>query len=92
MSVIAEFMTGLPSYDAENFSRYNSGARAPKRPSVYLTTKDIPAQQIIVTEKTNILLRYLSRKWSDKEDKSKKRQTDNAQTSPKKKRRLEDSP
>jgi len=35
----------------------------------YVPTKDIPADAVIVTEKTNILLRYLHQQW-DKKDKS----------------------
>jgi len=35
----------------------------------YVPTKDIPADAVIVTEKTNILLRYLHQQW-DKKDKN----------------------
>jgi len=35
----------------------------------YVPTKDIPADAVIVTEKTNILLRYLHQQW-DKKDKT----------------------
>ena len=31
-----------------------------------MPTKDIPSEQVIVTEKTNILLRYLHQQWDKK--------------------------
>lgn len=43
-----------------------------RRPSVYLPTREYPSEQIIVTEKTNILLRYLHQQW-DKKNAAKKR-------------------
>ncbi|XP_027767154.1 DET1- and DDB1-associated protein 1 [Empidonax traillii] len=43
-----------------------------RRPSVYLPTREFPSEQIIVTEKTNILLRYLHQQW-DKKNAAKKR-------------------
>lgn len=65
----AEFLKGLPSYNENNFARFqaDSSCKATvKRPSVYLPTKDHPAEQIITTEKTNILLRYLHQQWDKK--------------------------
>jgi DET1- and DDB1-associated protein 1 len=37
-----------------------------QRPSVYVPTKDYPSEQVIVTEKTNILLRYLHQQLDKK--------------------------
>lgn len=96
---VAEFLKGLPSYNENNFSRFHTdtGSRScAKRPSVYLPTKDYPSEQIIVTEKTNILLRYLHQQW-DKKNALKKRDHLNIDssednTSNKKKPRLETSP
>jgi DET1- and DDB1-associated protein 1 len=90
----------LPVHNQENFSLYNidSGARTSsmKRPSVYLPTIDIPAEQskseqmifncatsmfnvyifsVIITEKKNILLRYLHQTW-DKKNAPKKREAE----------------
>ena len=36
------------------------------RSTVYVPTKDVPSEQVIVTEKTNILLRYLHQQWDKK--------------------------
>ncbi|CAG5030026.1 unnamed protein product [Parnassius apollo] len=75
MSVM-EFLKDLPSYDEHNFTLFNtdSGIRnCSKRPSIYLPTKDIPSDQIIVTEKTNILLRYLHQQWEKKNNNSPKK-------------------
>ncbi|XP_013783846.1 DET1- and DDB1-associated protein 1-like [Limulus polyphemus] len=72
---IAEFLKELPSHNESNFSRFQadtSSKTTVKRPAVYLPTKDHPAEQIIITEKTNILLRYLHQQW-DKKNSSKKR-------------------
>uniref|UniRef100_A0A7N8Y6W2 DET1- and DDB1-associated protein 1 n=1 Tax=Mastacembelus armatus TaxID=205130 RepID=A0A7N8Y6W2_9TELE len=44
-----------------------------RRPSVYLPTREYPSEQIIVTEKTNILLRYLHQQW-DRKNAAKKRE------------------
>ncbi|XP_059614554.1 DET1- and DDB1-associated protein 1 [Phlebotomus argentipes] len=72
---ITEFLKDLPSYNAKNFALFNTenGLRtSSKRPPVYLPTVDVPAEQIIVTEKKNILLRYLHQQW-DKKNTVKKR-------------------
>ncbi|XP_065168900.1 DET1- and DDB1-associated protein 1 isoform X2 [Atheta coriaria] len=66
---VAEFLKGLPSFDENNFTKFHVDAnnRSPlKRPSVYVPTKDFPSEQVIVTEKTNILLRYLHHHWEKK--------------------------
>ncbi|XP_041086260.1 DET1- and DDB1-associated protein 1-like, partial [Polyodon spathula] len=49
-----------------------------RRPSVYLPTREYPSEQIIVTEKTNILLRYLHQQW-DKKNAAKKREQEQEQ-------------
>uniref|UniRef100_A0A8C6QNB3 DET1- and DDB1-associated protein 1 n=1 Tax=Nannospalax galili TaxID=1026970 RepID=A0A8C6QNB3_NANGA len=60
----ADFLKGLPVYDMSNF---NSVCKASnRRPSEY------PSEQIIVTEKTNILLCYLHQQW-DRKNAAKKR-------------------
>ncbi|XP_063216106.1 DET1- and DDB1-associated protein 1 [Bacillus rossius redtenbacheri] len=72
---VAEFLKGLPCYDENNFARFhtdNGSRTCVKRPAVYLPTKDYPSEQIIVTEKANILLRYLHQQW-DKKSSQKKR-------------------
>ncbi|XP_050489456.1 DET1- and DDB1-associated protein 1 isoform X2 [Bombus flavifrons] len=59
---VAEFLKGLPSHNENNFANFHtdSGNRTcVKKPSVYLPTKDHPSEQIIVTEKTTILLSML---------------------------------
>ncbi|XP_061261070.1 DET1- and DDB1-associated protein 1-like [Bos javanicus] len=58
-----------------NFSRFHADSvckASNRRPSVYLPTREYPSEQIIVTEKTNILLRYLHQQW-DKKNAAKKR-------------------
>ncbi|XP_017888135.1 DET1- and DDB1-associated protein 1 isoform X2 [Ceratina calcarata] len=72
---IAEFLSGLPSYNPSNFTKCSedSGNRiCIKKPSVYLPTRDYASEQIIVTEKTTILLRYLHQHW-DKNQPDRKR-------------------
>lgn len=71
----AEFLKGLPSYNESNFTRFQADSSCKttvRRPSVYLPTNDHPSDQVITTEKTNILLRYLHQQW-DKKCNSKKR-------------------
>uniref|UniRef100_A0A8C6W211 DET1- and DDB1-associated protein 1 n=1 Tax=Nannospalax galili TaxID=1026970 RepID=A0A8C6W211_NANGA len=66
---MADFLKGLPAYNKSNFSRFHADfvcKASNRRPSVY------PSEQIIVTEKTNILLRYLHQQW-DRKNASKKR-------------------
>ncbi|XP_037044238.1 DET1- and DDB1-associated protein 1 isoform X1 [Bradysia coprophila] len=73
---ISEFLKDLPCHDEQNFALFNTenGIRTSlRRPSVYLPTIDIPSDQIIVTEKKNILLRYLHQQW-DKKNPVKKRE------------------
>lgn len=74
----AEFLKGLPVYNKNNFSRFHADSvckASNRRPSVYLPTREYPSEQIIVTEKTNILLRYLHQQW-DKKNAAKKREQD----------------
>uniref|UniRef100_A0A665WX58 DET1- and DDB1-associated protein 1 n=1 Tax=Echeneis naucrates TaxID=173247 RepID=A0A665WX58_ECHNA len=73
---IADFLKGLPVYNKSNFSRFHADSvckASNRRPSVYLPTREYPSEQIIVTEKTNILLRYLHQQW-DKKNAAKKRE------------------
>uniref|UniRef100_A0A2R9CKS4 DET1- and DDB1-associated protein 1 n=1 Tax=Pan paniscus TaxID=9597 RepID=A0A2R9CKS4_PANPA len=56
---MADFLKGLPVYNKSNFSRFHGDSvckASNQRPSVYLPTREYPSEQIIVTEKTNILL------------------------------------
>jgi len=77
--MVAEFLKGLPSYNQRNFSQFQSDSscrsHTSKKPSVYLpTVKDQPDpqdEQVITTEKTNILLRYLHQQWDKKKDNNK---------------------
>ncbi|CAB1323849.1 unnamed protein product [Coregonus sp. 'balchen'] len=65
----ADFLKGLPVYNKSNFSRFHADSvckASNRRPSVYLPTCEYPSEQIIVTEKTNILLRYLHHQWDKK--------------------------
>ena len=84
---VSEFLKDLPTHNRDNFTRLHSDGNVGPggslyssrnhvttrhRPTVYVPTKDIPADQVIVTEKTNILLRYLHQQW-DKKDKNAQR-------------------
>jgi len=75
---MGDFLDGLPSYNETNFTRFHADAshRASK-PTVYISTKDHPSEQVITTEKTSILLRYLHQQW-DKKNPSKKRDSQKA--------------
>ncbi|CAM1297052.1 DDA1 (predicted) [Pycnogonum litorale] len=79
----AEFLKGLPSHNEENFKKFSpeTGCKTTVgRPSVYLSTEDHPSEQIITTETTNILLRYLHQQW-DKKNIQKKRDQNRASLS-----------
>ncbi|XP_013392759.1 DET1- and DDB1-associated protein 1 [Lingula anatina] len=72
---MAEFLKGLPSHNEHNFTKFHADASCKstiRKPAVYICTKDHPSEQVITTEKTNILLRYLHQQW-DKKNTSKKR-------------------
>lgn len=75
---MADFLKELPSYNESNFTRFHAdsglGKTNMKRPAVYISTKDYPVQQVITTEKTNILLRYLHQQW-DRKNSSKRDST-----------------
>ncbi|GIY26944.1 DET1- and DDB1-associated protein 1 [Caerostris darwini] len=76
----AEFLKGLPSRNQNNFSRFqpdSSCKSTSKKTSVYLPTKDNPSEQIITTEKSTILLRYLQQQFDKKKNHS-KRENDRA--------------
>ncbi|KAK3731430.1 hypothetical protein QZH41_013618, partial [Actinostola sp. cb2023] len=65
-----DLLKELPSFNQSNFSRYHRDSTCKpsnRRPAVYLPTKDVIApEQTIVTDKTNILLRYLHHQWEAK--------------------------
>jgi len=74
---IADALKDLPSKNKEHFSRLNietHNRSYNNRKSTYLTTKDIPPEQKIVTERENMLLRYLHQQWDKKTNAMKKRQ------------------
>ncbi|XP_055594058.1 DET1- and DDB1-associated protein 1-like [Uranotaenia lowii] len=90
---VTEFLKDLPCHNEDNFSLFNTenGVKtSSKRPSVYISTVDIPSEQVIVTEKKNILLRYLHLQW-DKKNAPKKREhgTDASNDTLRKRPRLE---
>nr|ACO10886.1 DET1- and DDB1-associated protein 1 [Caligus rogercresseyi] len=101
-SPVSDFLRDLPSRDRDNFTRLSSeaggspnGHQSVRRSTVYVPTKDFPSEQIIITEKTNILLRFLHQQWEKKAG-TKRRDTSEAgtdltDTSERKKARL-DSP
>ncbi|XP_019627251.1 PREDICTED: DET1- and DDB1-associated protein 1-like isoform X4 [Branchiostoma belcheri] len=77
---MGDFLRGLPSYNQTNFTRFHSESgvkTTSRRPQVYLPTTDHPSEQVITTEKTNILLRYLHQQW-DRKNAHKKRDTSRA--------------
>ncbi|VDI38489.1 DET1- and DDB1-associated protein 1-like [Mytilus galloprovincialis] len=77
---MADFLKGLPSHDENNFTKYHTDASCKssiRKPTVYISTKDYPSEQVITTEKTNILLRYLHQQW-DKKNSNKKRDSSKA--------------
>lgn len=48
MQSVSEFLNTLPSYDKNNFSRFHTDSTnrtCVKRPSVYITTEEIPSEQ-----------------------------------------------
>jgi len=94
---VPSFLSGLPVYNASNFSRFQSDGSCrtnSKKPSVYLPTKEHSnTDQVITTEKTNILLRYLHKQW-EKKSAVKKRDThenENESGSSRKKKKNEDN-
>ncbi|VEN56721.1 unnamed protein product [Callosobruchus maculatus] len=80
---VAQFLEGLPSYNENNFTKFHvdNNNRSPlKRPSVYVPTKDFPSEQIIVTEKTSILLKYIQQHWDKKVNTCVKKRDSNTQS------------
>jgi len=68
---VKSFLSGLPSFKQENFTKFSSDGIGSsisnsRRPALYVCTKECPSEQLITTEKTNILLRYLHTQWDRK--------------------------
>ncbi|XP_040567477.2 DET1- and DDB1-associated protein 1 [Lepeophtheirus salmonis] len=81
---VSDFLKNLPSRNRDNFTRISSdsgpvggGHQSVRRSTVYVPTKDFPSEQIIITEKTNILLRFLHQQW-DKKAGQKRREASDA--------------
>ncbi|KAL9985985.1 hypothetical protein ACROYT_G000038 [Oculina patagonica] len=74
---MGDLLKELPSFNRHNFSKYSTEAGTKptnRRPVVYLPTKeDGTAEQVIVTDKANILLRYLHQQWEVKNTQSGKK-------------------
>ncbi|XP_057309353.1 DET1- and DDB1-associated protein 1-like [Hydractinia symbiolongicarpus] len=71
-----KFLKELPSFNKENFSKFKSDDHTKCRKAVsYIQTKEVDDDepQVIVTDKTNILLRYLRQQLVDKNSQSKRR-------------------
>lgn len=85
---VTEFLKGLPSYNENNFTKFqtDNNKSSLKRPSVYIPTRDCHSQ-IIVTEKTTILLRYMQQRW-DKKTSLPKREESTLEESSRKRPRL----
>lgn len=67
---INDFLKDLPCHNEDNFTLFNAERRSNTKASVYLPTEDdFPSEQIIVTEKRNILLRHLHSQWDKKQKK-----------------------
>ncbi|XP_048144291.1 DET1- and DDB1-associated protein 1 [Corvus hawaiiensis] len=72
---MADFLKGLPVYNKSNFSRFHADSvckASVSAPEAGFPNPSVPKSQVIVTEKTNILLRYLHQQW-DKKNAAKKR-------------------
>ncbi|CAB4065154.1 DDA1 [Lepeophtheirus salmonis] len=84
LTPVSDFLKNLPSRNRDNFTRISSdsgpvggGHQSVRRSTVYVPTKDFPSEQIIITEKTNILLRFLHQQW-DKKAGQKRREASDA--------------
>ena len=77
MSSLGDFLKDLPTYNRENFTRIHNNESSHRnggnqqitsrnRPTMYVPTKEYPYEQEIVTERTNILLRYLHQQLDKK--------------------------
>jgi len=95
---MADFLKDLPTRNADNFTKINPDSchrSSTGKKTAYVPVKDIPSDQVIVTEKTNILLRYLHQQWDKKAGGTKKRTGDllgEVEFSASKKPRLETIP
>ncbi|TKS80054.1 DET1- and DDB1-associated protein 1 [Collichthys lucidus] len=76
-----EFLKGLPVYNKNNFSRFHADSVCKASLFTVCVSHDLISvclwclSLVIVTEKTNILLRYLHQQW-DKKNSAKKREQD----------------
>jgi len=90
---ISDLLKDLPSRNKENFTRIDLESQhrsANGKRSTYLTTKETQPEQIIVTERANIVLKFLHQQWDKKTNATKKRLGDPEQDEvPPKKSRLE---
>uniref|UniRef100_T2M678 DET1- and DDB1-associated protein 1 n=1 Tax=Hydra vulgaris TaxID=6087 RepID=T2M678_HYDVU len=78
-----DFLRELPSYNKENFTKFSADSHIKTtscKATVYIQTKDVEdcLPQVITTDKTNILLRYLRQQL----DVKKKRTSANLQEEP----------
>uniref|UniRef100_A0A6M2DIX7 DET1- and DDB1-associated protein 1 n=1 Tax=Xenopsylla cheopis TaxID=163159 RepID=A0A6M2DIX7_XENCH len=66
---VSDLLKDLPSFNVNNFTLYNIEATNKttiKKPSVYIATTETAPSKQIVSDKTNILLRYLHLQWKKK--------------------------
>ncbi|XP_026477027.1 DET1- and DDB1-associated protein 1-like [Ctenocephalides felis] len=66
---VSDLLKDLPSFNANNFALYNTetaNKTTIKKPSVYIATTETTPSKEIVSDRTNILLRYLHLQWQKK--------------------------
>lgn len=76
-----KILEDLPSKNPSNFSNFKSDSHKKKMPT-YLCTEEHPVEQVIVSDRSNILLRYLYQQLDKKlnGEKSEKRKNEAGNT------------
>nr|ALS05221.1 DET1- and DDB1-associated protein 1-like protein [Tortanus dextrilobatus] len=88
----SSLLKDLPSRNKDNFTKINLANHqrsSNTKKSTYISTKDVPPEQIIVTESTNILLRFLHQQWDKKTNKKRTGEAETQDETAAKKARLE---
>lgn len=59
---MATFLSNLPSYNKDNFSRFQPNSNKYQQKQSFMTSsKECPSEQIIVNQRCNLIIQYLER-------------------------------
>jgi hypothetical protein len=75
---MATFLSNLPSYNKDNFSRFQPNSNKYQQKQSFMTSsKECPSEQIIVNQRCNLIIQYLERQSRERLLQAQQQQNEN---------------